>query len=213
MERTAPWLLLPLVIGGLIAAAPAEAQVVEEVLAVVGSSPILDSDLRLAALVGLVDGATGDAGRSDLLRARVRLELQFTDLETTGTLFRLDLDVDAALDQLVERGGGTDAVSQRLANAGFSWDDVRDLAVRVAAVTAYVEQRLRPRIRVTPEELEAAYAGELVPRLESLGETPPPLPEVRDLLQRLVTERRLNEQIEEWLRTARTQHPVTVFRP
>jgi hypothetical protein len=187
--------------------------VLEEVVAVVGESPVLESDLRLARLVGLVDTTEGRASRSELLTARVRLELQFTDLEASGSLFRLQLDVDDALQHLVESGGGAAQVRQGLAEEGLSWDDLRGLAVRVAAATAFTEQRLRPRIRLTAEELRTAYQEELTPRLAERGQTPPPFPEVRELLHRLLSERRLNDQIEEWLSTARTQHPVTIFRP
>jgi len=187
--------------------------VVEEVVAVVGESPLLESDLRLAALVGLAAAVETTPSRSELLDARIRLELQFADLESSGALFRLQLDIDGALDRLVEHGGGMARVRRRLAGEGLSWDDVRDLAVRVAAATAFTEQRLRPRVRVTAEELRAAYASELVPQLAERGQTPPPLAEARDLLHRLLTERKLNEQIEAWMETARAQHPVTVFRP
>jgi hypothetical protein len=187
--------------------------VLEEVVAVVGESPVLESDLRLARLVRLVAPDVGAPSRSELLAARVRLELQFTDLEASGTLFRLQLDVDSTLEHLVEKGGGAARVREGLSRDGLSWDNLRDLAFRVAAAAAFTEQRLRPRIRLTAEDLRTAYVEELTPQLAEHGETPPPFSEVRDLLHRLLTERRLNEQIEAWLSTARSRHPVTVFRP
>ena len=72
-------------------AAPEEPrwETMEEVLAVVGNTPILFSDLELAALVRLVEPEAGEAEaafRSRLLDARVRLELQFRDLEDGGLL-------------------------------------------------------------------------------------------------------------------------------
>ena len=47
------------------------------------------------------------AGR--LLETRINLELQFRDLEESGTLFRLDLDVAATRATLADRGGGEDS--------------------------------------------------------------------------------------------------------
>ena len=190
--------------------------VLEEVVAVVGDAPLLESDVTLAGLAGLVAAEPGDASppsRRRVLEARIRLELQFRDLEASGTLYRLELDVDAAMVRLVEHGGGDAQLRESLARAGFGWDELRDLAVRLAAATAYVEQRLRPRVRVTTDELRAAYSEEVLARFSDSGEPPPPFPEVRDLLQRLLTERELNVQIEGWLEAAREQRPVTIFRP
>ena len=70
-------------------------QPVEEVVAVVDRTPLLASDIDLAELLVLVERpfAADDAGyRSALLDARIQLEVQFRDLETSGVLSRLDLD-------------------------------------------------------------------------------------------------------------------------
>ena len=64
-------------------AAETEWETVEEVLAVVGTTPILLSDLELAALVRLVDAEPEEAAntyRSRLLDARIRLEIEFRDI-------------------------------------------------------------------------------------------------------------------------------------
>jgi hypothetical protein len=193
---------------------PIYGETVDEVVAAVGNTPILRSDLALAALVRLVESGTdetdGEPG-TRLLESRIRLELQFRDLESSGTLYRLDLDVSGVQASLVARAGGDDALAPALAEHGLTEADVDELALRLAAVTAYVEQRLRPRIRVTSEDVKAAYQDLIVAPALDAGEQPPPLESVQDRIHRLLVERSLNDEIEQWLESAAEQNEVTRF--
>jgi len=187
---------------------------VEEVLAVVGTTPILASDIELAALVAILEPEPEEpaaAYRSRLLDARIRLELQFRDLEESGLLFRLDVDAARARDVLTGRGGGPEALAPRLAAVGLSWPDLEELALRIAAAEAFVQQRLRARVSVSLEEIEAAYEELLVSEIAASGEQPPPLTAVRDRLAALLTERKLNLEIERWLARAAARQEVTRF--
>jgi len=193
---------------------PVCGETIDEVVAAVGNTPILRSDLELAALVRLIDPLAGDNGGdsgAQLLESRIRLELEFRDLEASGTLYRLDLDVSAARASMVTRAGGDDALAPALAELGLAEADVDELALRVAAVNAYVEQRLRPRIRVTSEDVRAAYQDLLVTPALDAGEQPPPLESVQDRIHRLLVERSLNDEIEQWLESAAEQNEVTRF--
>jgi hypothetical protein len=187
---------------------------VEEVLAVVGSTPILFSDVTLAALVHLVESEPMESledFRSRLLGARVRLEVEFRDLEDSGLLYRLDLETGRYRDALIARGGGEEALGTSLRHEGLVWPDVDELVLRVASVDAFVEQRLRPRISVTMEEIEAAYQELLVNEIAVSDEPVPPLSAVRDHLHTLLVERKLNEEIESWLERAEEHQEVMRF--
>jgi len=187
---------------------------VEEVLAVVGSTPILFSDVTLAALVHLVESEPMESledFRSRLLGARVRLEVEFRDLEDSGLLYRLDLETGRYRDALIARAGGEEALGTSLRHEGLVWPDVDELVLRVASVDAFVEQRLRPRISVTMEEIEAAYQELLVNEIAVSDEPVPPLSAVRDHLHTLLVERKLNEEIESWLERAEEHQEVLRF--
>ena len=187
---------------------------VEEVLAVVGNTPILYSDVTLAALVHLVEPEPMESledYRSRLLGARIRLEVEFRDLEDTGLLYRLELETGTYRDALISRGGGEEILDTSLRHEGLVWPDVDELVLRVAAVDAFVEQRLRPRISVTMEEIEAAYQELLVNEIAVSDEPVPPLSSVRDHLHTLLVERKLNEEIENWLERAEEHQEVTRF--
>ncbi len=208
--------VLPLILMAVSHFAIAEqpsARVVEEVLAVVGNTPILYSDVTLAALVRLVDPATEieEQYRSRLLDARIRLEVEYRDLEESGLLFRLDLDPQRARDALIARGGDTEVLGRELSASGLSWPDLEELALRIAAVDAYVEQRLRPRVSVSMEEIDAAYQELLVAEIATTDEPPPPVTVVQDQLRAILVERKLNEEIERWLVRAGERQEVTRF--
>jgi hypothetical protein len=186
---------------------------VEEIVAVVDRTPLLRSDIDLAELVVLIDrpaGATDAAYRSALLEIRIQLEVQFRDLEASGVLYRLELDVPEVRRSILSAAGDIDALLQALAAAGLGDADIDELALRVCASNAYAEQRLRPRISVTLQEIETAYRN-LTVELESRGESAPPLASVQDQLHRLVAERKLNDEIERWVARALEEHEVTRF--
>jgi hypothetical protein len=195
--------------------APADGPViVEKVLAVVGTAPILTSDVTLAEHVGLLPRDPGESTasyRSRLLDARIRLELQYRDLETSGVLYRLHLETDVVLHELVTRAGGPEPLATALTAGGFTQEDLDQLALRLAAARAYTEERLRPTVSVTLEEIQQAYEHLVRDQLASSGASAPSLPEVQDRLRALLVERKLNDEIRRWLETARERLGVTRF--
>ncbi len=212
--RTAVIALILMAVSHFGTPAEPEWETVEEVLAVVGSTPILLSDLELAALVRLIDAEPdepSDAYRSRLLDARIRLEIEFRDIEDGGLLFRLELDPQRARQTLIERGGGADRLDSEFVDRGLTASDLDELVLRVAAVDAFVQQRLRPRISVNMDEIEAAYQQLLVDEIATSDETVPPLTAVRDRLFELLVERKLNDEIERWLVRAAEHQEVLRF--
>ena len=189
-------------------------ETVEEVLAVVDNTPILYSDIELGSLLHLVEHQTGESDedyRSRLLDARIRLELQFRDLETSGQLYRIDLEPGAVRESLVNRAGGMGTLGPKLESSGLELSDLDELALRLAAVDAFVTQRLRPRVSVSLEEIEAAYRRLLVDEFEDTDNPAPPLNSVSDQIHRLLVERKLNDEIERWLEQASDRQVRTRF--
>jgi len=186
---------------------------VEEVVAVVDRTPLLLSDVDLAELLVLIErpfGASDADYRSALLEARIQLEVQFRDLEASGVLYRLDLDVVGVRRDLLSAAGEAEAVAHELEVAGLGEADIDELALRVCAANAFAEQRLRPRISVSLQEIETAYRR-LAIELESQGEDAPPLTSVDDQLHRFISERKLNDEIERWVTRALDEREVTRF--
>jgi len=212
--RTGVIALILMAISHFGAAAEPQWETVEEVLAVVGSTPILLSDVELGTLVRLVDVESDEpeaAYRARLLGARIRLEIEFRDIEDGGLLFRLELDPQRARETLIQRGGGETRLFGEFEERGLQTADLDELVLRVAAVDAFVQQRLRPRISVNMEEIEAAYQQLLVDEIATSDEPVPPLATVREQLYQLLVERKLNDEIERWLERAMDRQEVLQF--
>ncbi len=207
-------MLILMTVSHFASAQEAPFEVVEEVLAVVGTTPILHTDVELAALLHVVEPEpeeSAQAYRARLLEARIRLELAFRELEEGGQLYRLEVDPAAVREGLVARAGGPEAVERELEARGLSPADLDELALRMAAVDAFVQQRLRTRIAVSMEEIEAAYQRLLVDEIAAGDGALPPLAEVREQLTTVLVERKLNEEIERWLERASARQEVTRF--
>lgn len=205
--------IILLILGHLAAAQGLVRESVEEVVAVVDRTPILTSDIDLAELLEIAaQPATGDDAdpRSALLDARIRLEVQFRDLEASGVLYRLDLDVAGVRRSMIDAVGGIEAIRPDLLAAGLDDSDLDELALRICAVNAYADQRLRPRVSVNLQEIEAAYR-DFAAEVESAGEQPPAMTTVYEQLHRLVAERKLNDEIERWVARAVDEREVTRF--
>jgi hypothetical protein len=196
---------------------PAELIPVDEVLAVIDRTPILRSDLELASLVGF--GAEKDRGLpaeeldSNLLDARIRLELQFHDLAGSGAVQRLDIDVARRVETMVNQAGDEGFLRQKLADKGLAWDDLEALALRIEATRAWVEERLRPRITVSMKDIEEAYERLVVAPLRESGETPPSMTRVHERLLAVVEEEKLNVEIDRWVERCRERYQVLRYSP
>lgn len=208
--------MLVLLIMLLLTSTLPAAEVVDEVLATVDRSPILESDLRLAGILGLGEGRPltppwDEATRSRLLSHRIDLEIEFQDLNNSGALRRLGIDLGAEISRFEARAGGQEKLRALLRNHHLSWQDLESLAQRTAATRSWVERRLRPKIRVQRTDVEAAYTREIVLPLRLEGQQPPPLDKIEADLRRLVEEEQLNAAIDQWLQHARLQHEVLRF--
>ena len=133
----------------------------------------------------------------------------------SGSAINAEIAAQSGLDWLLidlEHGyGGEEALVPRLELEGLTVEDLDELSLRMASANAYIEQRLRPRIRVTAEEIQTTYHDLVVREMEAAGESAPPLEDVQGQVRQLLVERKLNDEIERWLESAAEQHEVTLF--
>lgn len=170
--------------GLLLMVAPASAEVIERVLAVVDETPVLLSEAlalqrlkrieREAALEALIDETL-------MLREASRLEEAAASPEEQRRAF---LSLVAGLD--LEAVGRDDEVLVRIAR-------------RQTVILKYVELRFRPQLRVDDAELKGAYQ-------EQYGGRPgaPPFEAAVPGLTAQLTARALDRRIEAWVAELRS---------
>jgi len=95
-----------------------------------------------------------------------------------------------------------------LSQYGFTPEEVEDQVTRELSVLRFVDRRFRPAIQIEPAEIERYYRETLMPQLEKAGAPDPPLAEVAAQIRELLTQKILDEQLNNWLHTLRQQGKI-----
>jgi len=158
---------------------------IERVVAVVDGRPLLLSDLRAMERVrGLQEEAALEALVDERLMYREALRLPQAEV--------LAEEEQRASQELLERRPELEAA--------VSAADLRRLVARQIAILKYVEFRFRPQLRVSDQEVRAAFEAD-----PSLGDSWEAAKQaVRERLER----RALDERVEAWVRELRARADV-----
>ena len=173
------------ILAGLLAApGAAQGNVVERILAVVDGRPLLLSEVRvLERLRGLDRKAAVDALIDERLmfREAARLPQAVVTAEEEERVYR-------------------ELAARVPSGAGATEEELRRLARRQTAILKYVEFRFRPQLRVSDQQVRAAFEGD-----PSAGESFEAEKEkIRERLER----RALDERVEAWVRELRARADV-----
>ncbi|NWG01049.1 MAG: hypothetical protein HXY19_08915 [Thermoanaerobaculaceae bacterium] len=174
---------------------------VERVVALVNGVAVLQSDVELAMAAQLVPRQEGEgegAYRKAVAEALVQLELRWQDLESSGAATQLHPDLPAAWAKVVRAAGGETELAQRLTALGLPEALLRELVRRAAVVETYVAHRFAPFARVSEEEIEKFWQGELAPQLRARGEAVPALEAVHSTVEAILRERKLASEVASW---------------
>ncbi len=193
------------------ALAASEETLVDRVVAVVDEDPIFLSDLQRAIGLGLARARPGES--RDALMRRVldglideRLRLHEIQRFEFGPLPPAELD--AQVETVRQSFSSPEAYRKRLRELGIGDHEVRQTLARQLRVLVYIEQRLRPRVFVDFEEIQAYYEGELATAMEQQGTPLPPLAEVQEEIRQLLHEKALNREITAWTDRLRLESSI-----
>jgi hypothetical protein len=164
---------------------PANADTIERVLAVVDGHPLLLSDVSdLERVRGL--------GEDAALEAAIDERLMFQEASRLAQTEVLKEEEERALAEVVER---QPILREQVPEAGL-----RRILRRQITILKYVEFRFRPQLRVSDQEVRAAYEAD--PQGGASWEAEKD--KIRDRLER----RALDERIEAWVRELRARADV-----
>ena len=83
---------------------------------------------------------------------------------------------------------------------------------RETNLMAFVDYRLRPQVQLSSEEMEEYYRETLAPELRRQGQQDvPPLAEVRDQIEQILTQGKINRLLEQWLQDLRRRAAVKIL--
>ncbi len=121
-------------------------------------------------------------------------------------------DVETQIAELMKsRQEDTGALSASLESYGFTLDDLRSEILYQIMLLRFVEFRFSAGILVTEPEIDAAYEREVVPEARQRNVPSPSAEDARAGIVKLLTYRKTNAALEQWLAQARTQVKIQVF--
>jgi hypothetical protein len=181
------------VLVALLTAASALADVVERIVAVVDSRPLLLSEARTLAKV---KGISQEAA----VAALVDEHLMFREASKLPQAAVSEAEKQSAVESLL--AGDPDLTS------GGGESALKGLVTRQMTILKYLELRFRPQIRVSDEELQQAWDRQS----DAPFGSPPPPQEAQRLRERL-QRAALDQKIEAWIRDLRAEADIRYNRP
>jgi peptidyl-prolyl cis-trans isomerase SurA len=204
---------------------PANAAVLDRVVAVVNNQAILASDVDDEVQLAVLDPA--EAGLGNLTRQRALDQLisraliqQQIRQEDAQTSEPVQSEVDARLTELRKNlpacvhlnCASEEGWKAFLGAHGLTPARVETYLRNRLQVLDFIELRFRQGIRISPEEIETYYRETLLPQY-AVGEAIPPLETVSPRIEEILLERQVNVLFDEWLKNLRKQGDVEILDP
>lgn len=215
MRRLLQFVLVLLVLGTV----PLQAgEVIDRIAATVNNAAILLSEVEQALRCeALMDGRPIEkltaADQSAALQRLIDQELLRQQMAKDVPEPR-PAEITERVQQVRQQipGAGDDEGWRRML-AQYGVDEIA-LAERVGAqmrTERFLEQRLRPGVRVDQTSIQAYYNEQFLPKLKNSGaQRVPELREVRPQIQEILLQQRMSEELASWLRSLREQGRVRV---
>jgi hypothetical protein len=197
------------IVAAVVLSAPAglRAEVIDRVLAIVGSQVITLSDARGVVELGLVEPRPGVDPISDALQFLVNRQLMLSEVDRYSAPSPDPAALDRRIAAIRGRFPGDVAFRQALARSALTDARLRDLIGDNLRIENYLDQRFGAAAQPTPEEVERYYLDH---RAEFARDgRVPPLSEVQAQARAKVTAERRNFLIAEWLDRVRRRFAVS----
>lgn len=199
--------------------------VLDKVVAVVNKRVILASDLddeiRLAVLdaTQLGQGNTTREHALEQLISRTLVEQQIGEEDVDATPLTAEevkervVDLRRVLPACVHSQCASESGWKAFLDAhGLTEERVEAFMRYRLKILRFIEERFRPGIRISREEIESYYTLTLTPQYAA-GEPVPPLESVAPRIEEILLEQQVNALFEQWLDNLRKQGEVEIVDP
>jgi hypothetical protein len=191
----------------------ASAEVIDRIVAVVNRTPILASDcdeeLRFEALV---DGRAPDASPKSVDAALNRLiDQMLIEQQMAASKYAPagEVETNAAIEQVrkqISPDGQQWAAALR--RYGLPESTVEEHVRRQVNQLRYIELRFRSEALPTSDAVQRYYREQYLPRLRAAGGGEKALADVREPIEQILTEQRIDQLLTTWLQTLRSQAQI-----
>jgi len=189
------------------------ADVVDRMVAVVNRQVILQSELEQAAHVEfLLQGRSLDQLNATEMHSVLErmIDQALLEQQIVGTTL-----MDPSLDEIAARlhevraeipGAAADEKWRTmLISYGVSQEDVEKQIAAQLRILRFIDLRFRTLAHVDRASISNYYTEKLLPELRKQQAPEPPLSQVSDKIEKILTEQRIDELLNSWLQTLRSQ--------
>lgn len=216
--RTSLLCLLALVLG---AAASARAQTItlDRVVATVNGVPLTAGDVtRECAVEALLNGRTGTqdpspAERSAALARLIDQKLLARELRN----YRFDKKAESSraekqMAEISRRFKSERALVQALRSVGLNESQLLNRVEEQDEILEMIDRRLRPAAVVSPKDVADYYQEKFLPAYaHEHGGAPPPLAATESRIREILTQKKINALLENWLAELRKENNVRIL--
>jgi hypothetical protein len=191
----------------------AHAQVVDRMVAVVNKQVILQSELEQTAHVEfLLQGKPLTqltmADLQAVLERMIDQALLQQQIVNSAALQPTPEEVGTQLQEIRGKLSGAQAEAnwkELLAGYGVTQQDVEQQIASQMRILRLIDLRFRNLAHVDRTAISDYYKQKLVPELQKQGAPEPPLSQVSDKIEKILTEQRIDDLLNSWLQTLRSQ--------
>jgi len=198
-----------------IPAPPAGKTVLQDrVLAVVDEDPVLASDVERVIRLGLDapnPGEADEAFRKRVLNALIDQRLQFHEVDRFGFQQVPVNEIETKVKAIHDRFPDEASFQKALKEVGLDLKGLRQLITRQLLVLTYVDERLGPRVFVTPDEINRYYRQVLTPEMQKRGQAAPAVEDVRDDIRETLKQQKTTQEVTSWTRELREKADVVIY--
>jgi len=209
------------VLAGMLCLGPSahRAEVIDRLVAVVNRQIITLGDVEQELKMQVVGPTAGVlAGVSSSQQERMSQEVVVQRL-IEQTLIReqiqqfpgLEIDdeqVESQVASVEKKAGGAEKLAEMKIDIGA----LRDRLRWQLQVMKFIDYRFRQFVVVDTKEIEAYYQNQFLPELQKRNAVPAPaLADVEERIRKIVTEEKLNTQVDEWLASLRKDATIEIF--
>ncbi len=196
----------------------ARAQVIDRIVATVNRHAILESEwdeaVRFECLVNgrpLKDVTADD--RMQTLERLIDQALIAEQMRASSFVPATPKEIAGRvreLRQTMSAGKTDDGWRAALAAYGLTEEDVEERTAVQVNLLRYLDLRFRPEIHIDRRAMERYYRERLLPEMRGAGWADVPFEQVAPKIEQLLTEQRLNELQDQWVRALRLQGDIRV---
>jgi parvulin-like peptidyl-prolyl isomerase len=197
----------------LLLAGISQAQVVDRMVAVVNKRVILESELDQTTRVEfLLQGkpiqSLTQADRSAVLERLIDRSLLDQQIVNPAMLDPSPEELAAKIKEIRDSMAGAaanDRWNAILSGYGLAQQDLEEQLTSQFRILRFIDLRFRGLVRVDKEAIAAYYQERFLPEVRKRNASEPKLSEVSNKIEQILAEQRIDELLNNWLKTLRAQ--------